>query len=310
MLTELQKKAAQAIVNIFETGKPQGEYGKVTLLPDDPGHLTYGRSQTTLASGNLFLLIKAYTENDDAQFGNALLRYLIRLANRDTTLDHDRRLRRLLREAGDDPVMQDVQDEFFDRVYWSPSRKIAEITGISTGLGSGVIYDSRIHGSWARMRDRTIHRYGTVESIGEKQWVVNYVAVRKDWLANHSIRILNKTIYRMEAFQSLIGQEKWGLELPFSVRGIRIDDQVLGQKPVRASAQDVEERLLYLQSPHMSGDDVRQLQQALANAGLEVEVDGIFGQLTSEAVKKFQQQNNLTIDGIVGPATVAALAIE
>jgi peptidoglycan hydrolase-like protein with peptidoglycan-binding domain len=114
----------------------------------------------------------------------------------------------------------------------------------------------------------------------------------------------------MEAFQSLIGQEKWGLELPFSVRGIRIDDQVLGQKPVRASAQDVEERLLYLQSPHMSGDDVRQLQQALANAGLEVEVDGIFGQLTSEAVKKFQQQNNLTIDGIVGPATVAALAIE
>jgi peptidoglycan hydrolase-like protein with peptidoglycan-binding domain len=59
----------------------------------------------------------------------------------------------------------------------------------------------------------------------------------------------------------------------------------------------------------MSGDDVRQLQQALVNAGLEVEVDGIFGRLTSESVKKFQQQNDLTIDGIVGPATLAALAI-
>ncbi|MGD9009953.1 MAG: peptidoglycan-binding domain-containing protein, partial [Desulfobacteraceae bacterium] len=102
----------------------------------------------------------------------------------------------------------------------------------------------------------------------------------------------------------------WGLELPLTIRGIRIDEEVLGQKPVRASAQDVEERLLYLQSPNMRGDDVRQLQQALANAGLEVEVDGIFGQQTSEAVKKFQQQNDLTVDGIVGPATLAALAIE
>lgn len=41
MLTEKQKKAAQAIVNIFETGKVEGDYGKVTLLSGDPGHLTY-----------------------------------------------------------------------------------------------------------------------------------------------------------------------------------------------------------------------------------------------------------------------------
>jgi peptidoglycan hydrolase-like protein with peptidoglycan-binding domain len=46
------------------------------------------------------------------------------------------------------------------------------------------------------------------------------------------------------------------------------------------------------------------------NAGLEVDVDGIFGQMTSEAVKQFQKQNDLTIDGIAGPATLAALAIE
>ncbi len=309
MLTELQKKAAQAIVNIFETGKAEGEYGKVTLLWGDPGHLTYGRSQTTLASGNLFLLIKAYTEHEDAEFGDALDAYLTRLANRDTALDQDRRLQRLLRDAGDDPVMQDVQDEFFDRVYWAPSQKAAETTGISTGLGSSVVYDSRIHGSWVRMRDRTIDRYGAVEAIGEKAWIEKYVATRKDWLANHSIRILNKTTYRMAAFQTLIGQDKWGLELPFSVRGIRIDEEVLAGKPVRVSAQDVEERLLLLQSPYLKGEDVRDVQQALVDAGLEVEVDGIFGPLTSEAVKKFQRRNDLTVDGIVGPATLTALAL-
>lgn len=42
MLTDLQKKAVQAIVNIFETGKPLGDYGKVTLLPNDTGHHVYG----------------------------------------------------------------------------------------------------------------------------------------------------------------------------------------------------------------------------------------------------------------------------
>jgi chitosanase len=62
MLSDLQKAAAQAIVNVFETGKTLGDYARVTLLSGDPGHLTYGRSQTTLGSGNLYLLIKAYCD--------------------------------------------------------------------------------------------------------------------------------------------------------------------------------------------------------------------------------------------------------
>ena len=65
-MNDLQKRTAQAIVNIFETGRVAGDYGAVTLLPGDAGHLTYGRSQTTLGSGNLFLLIKAYCERADA----------------------------------------------------------------------------------------------------------------------------------------------------------------------------------------------------------------------------------------------------
>ena len=57
MLTDLQKKTAQAVVNIFETGTALGKYGNVTLMAGDSGHLTYGRSQTTLASGHLSLLL-------------------------------------------------------------------------------------------------------------------------------------------------------------------------------------------------------------------------------------------------------------
>ena len=74
MLTSLQKKTVQAIVNIFETGRPYGDYGAVTVLKGDTGHLTYGRSQTTLGSGNLALLIHAYCDAD-GQFSELAVGY-------------------------------------------------------------------------------------------------------------------------------------------------------------------------------------------------------------------------------------------
>lgn len=80
----------------------------------------------------------------------------------------------MLGEAGDDPVMQGVQDDFFDRVYWNPSVQAANSIDISTGLGTAVVYDSKIHGSWVRMRDRTNNRYGVVKNIGENTWLENY----------------------------------------------------------------------------------------------------------------------------------------
>ena len=55
------------------------------------------------------------------------------------------------------------------------------------------------------------------------------------------------------------------------------------------------------------GEIVRQIQKALAGAGLRVIVDGNFGTITEEAVKEFQKKKGLTPDGIVGPATLALL---
>ena len=312
MLSELQKKAAQAIVNVFETGRPQGDYGKVTYHPQDPGQLTYGRSQTTLASGNLYLLVRDYCAAPDAVFGPNLSLYLDRLANRDRSLNFDERLKALLREAGQDPVMRDCQDRFFDRVYWEPSLTSAKHIHITSALGISVVYDSRVHGAWQRLRDLTMNHMGSPSQVGEKAWIEGYVRLRRNWLAQHSNALLRKTVYRMESFQNLMDQDKWGLELPFVVHGVRIDASMLLDAPVRVSAEEPESaRLLRLQTPALRGDDVRRLQEALCRAGHTIAVDGVFGPETARAVKAFQKASGrLRVDGIVGPATRAALGLD
>ncbi|AKG23734.1 peptidoglycan-binding domain-containing protein [Calothrix sp. 336/3] len=56
------------------------------------------------------------------------------------------------------------------------------------------------------------------------------------------------------------------------------------------------------------GEDVRTIQERLRVAGFYYgRSTGIFGPITEESVKRFQQAYNLPVDGIVGPRTVAKL---
>ena len=54
----------------------------------------------------------------------------------------------------------------------------------------------------------------------------------------------------------------------------------------------------------MSGDDVKEVQQALIILGyLKGSADGIFGNRTENAVRSFQRKNKLNVDGLVGSKT-------
>ena len=58
------------------------------------------------------------------------------------------------------------------------------------------------------------------------------------------------------------------------------------------------------------GYDTTQLQTALQNAGYSVgNIDGVYGARTDSAVRAFQAAAGLKVDGIVGPATLAALGL-
>ena len=55
------------------------------------------------------------------------------------------------------------------------------------------------------------------------------------------------------------------------------------------------------------GGGTREIQTGLNKLGYGLEVDGEFGALTDAAVQKFQRDQGLKVDGIVGPMTWAAL---
>jgi N-acetylmuramoyl-L-alanine amidase len=65
------------------------------------------------------------------------------------------------------------------------------------------------------------------------------------------------------------------------------------------------DRMLYITRPMMQGDDVRDLQRRLNRLGFDAGYDdGLYGPQTAEAVREFQLNVGLAVDGIAGPSTV------
>ena len=233
-ISDLQKRTIQTIVNVFETGKPSGDYTCVTILPGDPGHLTYGRSQASLASGNLARLVRAYcAAAPSAEAAVSLRAYLPRLEACDNALDADENLHSLLRAAAGDPAMRRAQDDLFDRACWRPSLRAAQSLNIETALGVAVVYDSFVHGAWIRIRNATNARVGSpvagpslaATPIGERGWIAAYIATRRQWLARHANPLLRNAAYRMDTFSALLEGGNWSLMLPLEAHGTLLTAQ-------------------------------------------------------------------------------------
>ena len=77
--------------------------------------------------------------------------------------------------------------------------------------------------------------------------------------------------------------------------------------PIASGAFSGFYRVLKLTKPMMRGEDVKQLQTLLDKAGLGMEIDGIFGKFTQDAVMEFQDNMDLIPDGKAGKLTISAL---
>ncbi len=213
-LTDLQKQTCKGIVEIFETGKlNQNGYGAVANSETDTGGLSYGRHQASLNSGNLFLLIDLYCAAPGAIQADKLRGFLPEL--RAKSIHNAAALIPILKQAGTDPVMKKVQEDFFDVHFWEPAMKRATGLGFVEPLSAAVVYDSFIQSG--QLRPFPIG----VDKSNERNWIEQYCHKREPWLASLKSDA-RKSTYRPQTFLKLIEQNKWSLPLPLTVRGVVI----------------------------------------------------------------------------------------
>ena len=225
MITESNKRLIERVVNVFETGTPEGKYSQITILADGKNgtrQITYGRSQTT-EQGNLTKLIEMYIRNNGT-FAEQFSKYIDKIGKQ--PLVDNKTFKDLLRSAGkEDEIMRSTQDEFFDLAYYKPAYEFFATNGFELPLSLLVIYDSYIHsGSIPQFLRKRFGEYPPAKGGDEKKWITSYVDVRHQWLKYHTNPILQRTIYRTQCFKDQITAENWQLDkLPVMANGVNVN---------------------------------------------------------------------------------------
>ena len=132
------------------------------------------------------------------------------------------------------------------------------------------------------------------EGTADDKWHVGYVVDD----GKHAIECQNHDVGVVE---TKISERKW----KYAAR----PNWYEGDQP--EPEQLVLTRELKLTNPMMRGDDVEDVQKQLNDLHYSCgDADGIFGKKTDIAVRNFQSDKGLTVDGIVGKKTAEALGFK
>jgi chitosanase len=227
-LTKEQKSVIKRVINVFETGTADGDYGCISIYHDGPHdirQITYGRSQTT-EYGNLRALVDIYVKAGGT-YSSQLSKFADKVGS--TPLTDNKEFKDLLRNAGrKDPIMQKSQDEFFDKKYFVPAMKWADDNEFKLPLSMLVIYDSFIHSGSILWVIRQRFSENPPGSGGdEKAWTTAYVRERNTWLKSHPRPAVQASSYRTATLNKEISKGNWDLsQLPINANGVDVYPKV------------------------------------------------------------------------------------
>lgn len=223
-LTSTQKSIIERVVNCFETGKPDGDYGSISIYADGPHdirQITYGRSQTT-EYGKLRQLVHMYIDAHGT-YSSALQPYAEKVGSEE--LVDDQAFKSLLRRAGrEDALMRRIQDRFFDEAYFVPAMIWADDHEFTLPLSALVIYDSFIHSGSILWIIRQKFRENPPDIGGdEKKWIKSYIHARHEWLSRHRRPAVRASAYRTRDLEREVTRGNWNLaKLPIMANGITV----------------------------------------------------------------------------------------
>lgn len=230
MITSEQIRIIDRWISAVETGTPDGDYGKVTVMHDGPGgvrQITFGKHQTTEKGGNLKELVREIAQNLsilDTVLRKELLRFL------DSPLYScvdDLRILSALSMSGE--AKPEIQDAFFEKKYWIPACRWAEKNGFQSALAHLVIYDSFIQsGGILMFLRKRFPEPVPVNGGREERWLYQYVTTRHQWLKywgngkDPKSVTIRKTVYRTKGLLELIERGAWQLDGQIAVNGIKV----------------------------------------------------------------------------------------
>lgn len=208
------------LINVFETGSKGGNYDALTIAADNPRRglqITFGRSQAC-EFGGLPLLLHNYTGNSGL-LADKFYPYFNYLGKFDpknnSVLSSNMDFIALLKDSGNDIIMQKTQDVFFKQRYFNPAFDWFSNHEFKLSLSLAIIYDSFIQSGsiLGFLRDKIIESNPT-SGGDEKEWMKQYILMRYKWFKNSFLKIC---AYRPMTFYEQIKMNNWDLSQPITV---------------------------------------------------------------------------------------------
>jgi chitosanase len=216
------------ILSVAECGQPDFPYTEVYIYKDD-NRFDPARRQITYSigftegGGNLKKVLLRYIEASGVMAAD-IKPFTVGLGDSSrSTLADNQAFIGLLKAAGKDPIMQQVQREQFDVMYLNPAIAWGERYDFTYALSFLTIADSYLHSG--SMLGFLMERFAEKKPAAggdEKRWITDYLNARKSWLANHSNKILNKTVYRANAYLIEVSKGNWDLATPIVMNGTTV----------------------------------------------------------------------------------------
>jgi chitosanase len=203
------------ILSVAETDRAEWNPAAVYIYADD-NRFTPPHKQVTLSigftegGGNLKKVLQRYIAKG-GKFSAAFAAYVPTLGSGPTRAN-DPKFITLLKDAGVEPAMVEAQKECFAEFYLGPAFAWAKQYGFTLPLSYLVIADSFLHsGSMLGFLMNSFAEKKPAAGGDEKTWIKAYIAARKKWLAGHSNKILQGTVYRANAFIAEHTRDNWML---------------------------------------------------------------------------------------------------
>lgn len=133
--------------------------------------------------------------------------------------------------------------------------------------------------------------------------VISKISMSKDMVIELQQKLKDLKLYK-DTVDGIYGKNTENAVIKFQKENKLIVDGVAGPITMKA----LQDKTKNMANQIGKNDAIKSIQKALQKVGLyKGEIDGIYGSMTKEAVMAFQKENDLTVDGLPGPATLAKL---